>query len=168
MSANVPAPDPARFRNVLGRVPTSVVVVTGMGEDARPYGITIGSFTSVSLEPLLVGFLPGIGSRSWAAIRTSGRFCVNVLSARQAEVCWRFAKEGDDKFEGLSWRPSAGGSPILDGVAAWIDCALDSETVVGDHYFVVGQVESLDADDLVHDAMVFFRGQVTGVAPDPS
>ena len=64
--------DSAKFRQVLGHVPTSVVVVTGIGADGTPRGITIGSFVSVSLEPALVGFLPGLNSRSWADISASG------------------------------------------------------------------------------------------------
>ena len=74
--------DPAKFRQVLGHVPTSVVVVTGIGTDGKPYGITIGSFVSVSLEPALVGFLPGLNSHSWQAIAASGKFCVNVQIGR--------------------------------------------------------------------------------------
>lgn len=143
-----------------------MVVVTGLNESGIPFGITIGSFTSVSLDPPLVGFLPGTSSRSWSAIRGSGRFCVNVLGAAQADLCWLFAKEGEDKFAGITWATSPGGSPVLDGVAAWIDCSLESETVVGDHYFVVGRVDALEGDDSVADAMVFFRGKVCGVATD--
>lgn len=150
----------------MGRVPTSVVVVTGLDVAGAPFGITIGSFTSVSLDPPLVGFLPGTASRSWSAIRGSGRFCVNVLAADQSDLCWLFAKEGDDKFAGIQWSSSPGGVPVLGGVAAWIDCTLESETVVGDHYFVVGRVEDLRADDAVNDAMVFFRGKVAGVTAE--
>ena len=149
---------------MLGRVPTSVVVVTGIGPDGQPSGITIGSFTSVSLDPPLVGFLPGTSSKSWAAIRSSGRFGVNVLGASQSDICWLFAKEGDDKFAGVTWTPSALGNPVIDGAAAYIDCSVHSETVVGDHYFVVGLVDSMNANDSVTDAMVFFRGKVTHVA----
>ncbi|MFY8239304.1 MAG: flavin reductase, partial [Ilumatobacteraceae bacterium] len=50
--------DSAQFRSVLGHVPTSVVVVTGVNSAGTPFGITIGSFTSVSLDPPLVGFFP--------------------------------------------------------------------------------------------------------------
>lgn len=156
--------DPATFRSVLGHVPTSVVVVSGFDEAGAPHGITIGSFVSVSLDPPLVGFLPGVNSRSWAAIRDSGRFCVNVLGAGQDEICWRFAKEGDDKFAGLEWVRSSGGNPSIAGCAAWIDCSIESETVVGDHWFVVGRANSMSADAGTNDAMVFFRGKVTGVA----
>lgn len=153
--------DSARFRQVLGHVPTSVVVVTGMADDGKPYGITIGSFTSVSLDPPLIGFFPGLNSRSWERIKSSGRFCVNVLGADQEELCWAFAKEGDDKFAGIDWTSSPGGSPRLSGVTAWIDCAIDSETAVGDHYFVVGKVDALSGSG--DDAMIFFRGKVTSV-----
>ena len=75
--------DSAHFRAVLGHVPTSVVVVTGLDAQGAAFGITIGSFASVSLDPPLVGFFPGVRSQSWAAIRESGRFCVNVLGSHQ-------------------------------------------------------------------------------------
>jgi flavin reductase (DIM6/NTAB) family NADH-FMN oxidoreductase RutF len=152
--------DSAQFRAVLGHVPTSVVVVTGLDKSGKPFGITIGSFVSVSLEPALVGFLPGTKSHSWASIAESGKFCVNVLGAQHEEFCWRFAKEGDDKFDGVEWTASPLGSPMLPGVIATIDCTVDSQTVVGDHYFVVGAVHSLSHESDVANAMVFFRGKV--------
>lgn len=155
--------DSSYFRSVLGHVATSVVVVTGVNSSGEPFGITIGSFASVSLDPPLVGFFPGINSRSWASIRESGRFCVNVLSGSQEELCWRFAKEGDDKFAGLSFTKTAGGSPVLSDCVATIDCAIESETEVGDHYFVLGRVESLEHAEDVLDAMIFFRGKVNSV-----
>lgn len=155
--------DSAYFRSVLGHVPTSVVVVTGVNNAGQPFGITIGSFTSVSLDPPLVGFFPGTSSRSWASIRESGRFCVNVLAGSQDELCWTFAKEGDDKFANISWTPSQGGSPVLPGVIASIDCAIESETPAGDHVFVLGRVEALDHIDDATDAMIFFRGKVNNV-----
>ena len=156
--------DSAKFRSVLGHVPTSVVVVTGLDAKGTPHGITIGSFASVSLDPPLVGFFPGVGSRSWAAIAESGRFAVNVLGAGQDEICWRFAKEGDDKFAGLSWSSSGLGSPLLEGSLAWIDCTVESSTPAGDHFFVVGRVDSLEGS--AGDAMVFFRGKVTSAHLD--
>jgi flavin reductase (DIM6/NTAB) family NADH-FMN oxidoreductase RutF len=155
--------DSAHFRAVLGHVPTSVVIVTGVGANGAAFGITIGSFTSVSLDPPLVGFFPGTQSQSWAAIRESGRFCVNVLGAHQEDMCWHFAKEGDDKFAGIEWVPSAGGNPVLPGSIAWIDCEIETETVMGDHTCVVGLVTSLDHAESVENAMVFFRGKVSSV-----
>lgn len=151
---------PALFRSVLGHAPTSVVVVTGRNEAGEFFGITIGSFVSVSLEPPLVGFLPGTSSRSWAAIKESGSFCVNILSADQEELCWKFAKEGDDKFAGLDVSVSELGNPILPHCVATIDCSIDAEHQMGDHYFVVGRVVDMSHAENANNAMVFFRGKV--------
>lgn len=160
--------DPRRFRDVLGHFPTGVTVVTGLNASGDPFGITIGSFVSVSLDPPLVGFLPGKSSRSWPSIAESGAFCVNILAAGQDDTCWRFAKEPadgeDSKFTGLSWSPSATGSPVLPGVVGWIDCTVESVSEAGDHWFVLGRVVELAHDSDVTDAMVFFRGKVTHVA----
>src|SRR5215204_5644955 len=91
--------DSAQFRKVLGHFPTGVTIVTGWSGDT-PCGFTIGSFTSVSLDPPLVGFLPMIASDTWQAMAPAGKFCVNVLRDDQADLCWRFAKSGvgDDHF----------------------------------------------------------------------
>lgn len=154
---------------MLGHVPTSVVVVTGLDAHGAPQGITIGSFVSVSLDPPLVGFLPGRSSRSWPLIAQSGSFCVNILAAGQDELCWRFAKEpadGEDgRFTGLDWSKAPSGSPILPGVIGWIDCRIDSVSDAGDHVFVVGRVIDMAHADDVDNAMVFFRGKVASVRP---
>ena len=89
------ATDAKHFRQVLGHFPTGVTIVTGMVGD-RPAGFTIGSFTSVSLDPPLVGFLPQVDSDTWEAMASGGKFCVNVLRDSQTDLCWRFAKSGLD------------------------------------------------------------------------
>ena len=153
--------DSARFRAVLGHFPTGVTVVTARSED-EPVGLTIGSFTSVSLDPPLVGFLPGRASVSWPLIERAGRFCVNVLAADQGDHCWTFAKDavGDDRFVGLSWRSSPFGSPILDGVVAWIDCTVHQVIEAGDHYFVLGLVHELEIERVDMAPLLFFQGKL--------
>ncbi len=159
--------DPRHFRDVLGHFPTGVTVVTGLDAAGAPHGITIGSFVSVSLDPPLVGFLPGRSSRSWPLIAGSGSFCVNILGAGQDELCWRFAKEPADgeagRFGGLDCAAAGSGSPILPGVIGWIDCDIDAVHEAGDHQFVVGRVREMAHADAVSDAMVFFRGKVASV-----
>lgn len=156
--------DPARFRNVLGHFPTGVTVVTGMDGDT-PVGLTIGSFTSVSLDPPMVGFLPGTNSASWAAMAPSGRFCVNVLGSEQADVCWTFAKSGNEaeRFTGLPWRAGVTGAPVIEGSLATIECEVESVTEMGDHFFVLGRVVNLDAGE--GTPLLFFRGGLGGFAP---
>ncbi len=156
------APVPDLFRSVLGHVPTPVVVVTAMGPDG-PLGLAIGSFTSVSLDPPLVGFFPARTSGSWAAMRTAGAFCVNVLADDQGDVCRTFATRGADRFAAVPWTPAPSGAPILTGGVAWIDCALEAELDAGDHVLVLGRVTALEPGRDAH-ALVFHRGDYTSTA----
>lgn len=160
--------DPTHFRSVLGRVPTSVVVVTGCDATGQPHGITIGTFVSVSLDPPLIGFLPTTDSTTWAAIEPSGSFCVNVLADDQEELCWQFAKDTEHRFQGVKWNPAPSGSPIIQDCVAWIDCSLHSVTEAGDHYFVVGRTEHMTTGDDNRSAMIFSRGKITGIDPNHS
>ena len=157
------ANDAKQFRQVLGHFPTGVTIVTGVA-DEEPAGFTIGSFTSVSLDPPLVGFLPQVDSDTWESMAGGHRFCVNVLRDTQADLCWRFAKSGigDGRFDELTWTTSPTGCPILDGVAAWIDCTLEESVRFGDHYFVVGRVVDLFHDPEPHTPLVFYKGALGG------
>lgn len=151
------AADPDWFRQVLGQYPTGVSVVTGMAADGKPVGLAVGSFTSVSLDPPLVAFLPDKRSTSWPRIEPAGRFCVNILAADQEDVCRVFASKVADKFADLAWRPAASGAPILDDAVAWVDCELDAVHEAGDHYIVVGRVTDLDIERPTLP-LVFFQG----------
>ncbi|MGY0498273.1 flavin reductase [Nocardia sp. FBN12] len=149
--------DTREFRRVLGQYPTGVSVVTGIATDGSTVGLAVGSFTSVSLDPPLVAFMPASTSQSWPKIRETGRFCVNVLAADQEHICRSFATTAADKFAGLSWRPASSGAPILDDALAWIDCDLDTEYEAGDHLIVVGRVRDLHSER--HSLpLLFFQG----------
>jgi len=149
--------EPLHFRQTLGHYPTGVAVVTGINADGAPMGMVVGSFTSVSLDPPLVSFLPQRDSGTWAALRNAKSFCVNVLAADQEDLCRRFARRGEDKFAGVSWRPAPSGAPILDDVVAWIDCEYDAVHPGGDHDIVIGRVGAMD---VVRPALplLFFQG----------
>ena len=131
------------FRHVLGRLPTGVVIVTGGAPDA-PSGLVVGSFMSVSMNPPLVAVCPSHSSSSWPAIEQSGHFCANVLGHHQEDLARRFADSGVDKFDGVAWQPApATGSPLLNGVAAWIDCRVSTRVEAGDHWLILGEVLEL-------------------------
>ena len=157
--------DSKEFRTVLGHFPTGVVIVSGLDEAGKPQGLTIGSFSSISLDPPLVGFFVGGNSKSWPALAESGVFCVNVLAATQGELCWRFAKESEDRYEGVKWSHSPLKSPMIDGCVAFIDCELESSSQIGDHLFVVGRVQSLEAVAGAGNPMVFSKGAVVTTSP---
>ena len=95
--------DPKHFRRVLGHFPTGVAVISGLDPEGKPAGMAIGSFSSVSLDPPLVAFLPDKSSTSWPKIAPSGKFCVNILGSEQEDVCRTFAVKGGDKFAELKW-----------------------------------------------------------------
>ena len=150
-------PHQQHFRQVLGQLPTGVVIVAG-GDSAAPSGLVVGSFMSVSLEPPLVAVCPARTSTSWPAIERSGRFCANVLARGQERLAQRFAASGGDKFADVSWRPApATGSPLLDGVAAWIDCRVHKQDEAGDHWLILGEVLELAVNE-DSGALIFHGG----------
>ncbi|MFI5957654.1 flavin reductase [Cryptosporangium sp. NPDC051539] len=149
--------DPQHFRKVLGHFPTGVAAVTSIGEDGGPMGMIVGSFTSVSLDPPLVAFLPAKQSSTAPRIVGSGRFLVNVLGAHQELVCRTFTTAGDRKFEFVRWTRSPGGLPLVDDALAWIECDVEAVHEAGDHDIVVGRVRALDAGGSA-PPLVFFQG----------
>jgi len=153
----------ATFRQVLGQYPTGVCVVTALSDDGQPCGMVVGSFTSVSLDPPLVGFLPDKRSSSWPAIEKAGHFCVNVLASDQTDLCRQLSKSGPEKFAGVDYTLSAHNLPILAGATVSIECRLHSVTEAGDHWMVLGRVLGLEARRDA-DPMLFFRGQYGGFA----
>lgn len=149
--------DAATFRRVLGHYPTGVCVVTAIEPGGERVGLVVGSFTSVSLDPPLVAFFPAESSSSWPRIEQAGKFCVNVLASDQQALCQRFSARGGDKFEGVTHRISDNGSPILDGVVAWIDCTLHATHEAGDHRIVLGAVVALEVEKPGRP-LLFFQG----------
>jgi flavin reductase (DIM6/NTAB) family NADH-FMN oxidoreductase RutF len=138
--------DPATYRPVVSRFGTGVTVVATTHEAVR-YGMTVNSFTSVSLDPLLVLFCcerdaslhePILASRAWA---------VSVLSAEQQEAAQWFATRGApgvDQFDDVACRPGERtGAPLLDGALAWFECRTWATYDGGDHTIVVGEVLDL-------------------------
>lgn len=155
--------DPTRFREVLGRYPTGIVVVTAMHEQ-QAVGMAVNSFTSVSLTPPLVGFFAAEGSTTWPKIQRAGMFCVNVLREDKPGISRQFAAKGAQKFAGISWRHAGSGAPVLDDAAAWIDCRLERVEQTGDHYLVLGQVVDLGARHSP-GPLIAYRGDYGGYRP---
>lgn len=138
--------DRLEYRDVLGTYPTGVTVITAVDAAGEPVGMAVGSFTSVSIEPPLVAFYPAKTSSSFPKIKCAKGFCINVLAADQEQVCRDFAATGTDKFRRVQWTPSpVTGAPVLNGVAAWLDCTLEQVTDAGDHLHVLARVLDLSA-----------------------
>jgi flavin reductase (DIM6/NTAB) family NADH-FMN oxidoreductase RutF len=149
--------DSKLFRQTLGQFCSGVVIATGC-LDGEPAGFAAQSFSSLSLDPPLVALFPGKHSSSWPKLRDSGSFCINILGHDQRALCEQFAKSGIDKFAGLDWRTGATGSPILEGVLAYVDCELEAEHEGGDHTIAVGRVRELAVERADGAPLLFFRG----------
>ncbi|NMM83313.1 hypothetical protein B2J88_02900 [Rhodococcus sp. SRB_17] len=157
--------DPTIFRQVLGQYPTGVVLITALTTAGAPVAMTVGSFTSVSLDPPLVAFLPSRTSASWKELRASGEsFCVNVLAAEQEAVCRAVATRKSDKLGDIPWRTSDAGNPVVIGAIAHIDCTVEAIYEAGDHDIVIGLVHGL-ASQSDADPLLFFRGGYGSFAP---
>lgn len=144
------------FRRVLGHYPTGVCAVTAI-HGGQPVGLIVGSFTSVSLDPPLVGFLPRRSSQSWQRIEAAKHFCINVLSEHQLDLCHALCGKDRDRFAGVVHRPSPAGAPMLEGALAWVDCTLEDVHEAGDHIIVIARVQALAAQG-GDSPLLHFRG----------
>jgi flavin reductase (DIM6/NTAB) family NADH-FMN oxidoreductase RutF len=134
--------DAPAFRQVMRAFPTGVTVVTTLDDGGRPVGLTVNSFTSVSLEPPLVLVCLDQSSASHDRVIAARTFVVNVLASDQGVLAARFAADPPrERFDGVDWRPGPGGIPILSGVAAWLACTLEDVHPGGDHSILVARVD---------------------------
>jgi flavin reductase (DIM6/NTAB) family NADH-FMN oxidoreductase RutF len=149
--------DPQGLRRLMSRWTTGVAVVTSRDGDALR-GATTNAFTSLSLEPPLVLVCLERSSRTLAAIRASGRLCVNVLAAGQEELARRFATKqpGEEKLAGVP-HSLFDGVPVLDGTALWLACELEDEHEGGDHAILVARPVEAAADETA-EPLLFHGG----------
>ena len=133
------------FRQVMGRFATGVTVVTTRSEKGLS-GLTVNSFCSVSLDPPLVLICVDLTSHTLPYIRESGIFAVNILTDQQEHLSRCFATSSPERYEDFchaGYHVAATGSPVLDGVLAFIDTRVVGEYPGGDHVIFVGQVVAM-------------------------
>ena len=149
--------DSSEFRRILGHWASGVAVVTTTTPEGRPCGLTVNSFASLSLDPLLVLVCVEKNADTHDCIRSARAFAVNVLRSEDEAIARRFAAwEVDRKFDGLAHHDEQTGSPILDDSLAWIDCRLYAEHDGGDHTIFVGEVQAGDAHEGA--PLLYYRG----------
>ncbi|MER5438726.1 flavin reductase family protein [Streptomyces sp. NPDC002790] len=155
-----PPPPKSRWRTVLGRYPTGITIITSVDESGGPIGMVVGTFTSVSENPPLVGFLPQERSRTYAGIRHAGRFHASVLGAEHESLCRDFfAAAPEDRFTGDAWEFDEHGVPRLRSAVAWFDATVHDVLPAGDHVMVLGAVEDLGLGPRADEApLVFLNG----------
>jgi flavin reductase (DIM6/NTAB) family NADH-FMN oxidoreductase RutF len=149
--------EPAELRRVFSAFPSGVTAVAAL-VDGAPVGMTVSSFTSVSLDPPLVSVCVARTSTTWPVLREAAWLGLSVLAADQADACRQLSAYGVDRFAGLGWRATPDGAVVLDGASAWLVCGADAQHSAGDHDIVVLRVRDLGVD---HDIrpLVFHASQ---------
>lgn len=157
--------DAMMYRAVMGGFATGVSVITTATEGQR-HGMTANSLTSVSLDPPLLLVCLTRGTRTAEAVAARGAFVVNILHERQDGLSDRFARPGEDHFEGVA-TVEHDGLPILKGTLGYVICHTEAAHPAGDHEIVVGAVETVSLER--GSPLVFYRGRydtITGAGRD--
>ena len=150
--------DARTFRDALGCFATGVTIVTAMGEDGTPIGLTANSFTSVSLDPPLLLVCIANNAGSAAVLESAERFAVNVLQIGQQPTSNRFASKAEDRFGATPWEVGEFGTPVLTGSLASFECARHAVHEGGDHFLLVGRVLKARFEPR-RDPLLYFRGK---------
>jgi flavin reductase (DIM6/NTAB) family NADH-FMN oxidoreductase RutF len=128
------------LRDAFGLFATGVTVVTAVRPDGERVGVTVNSFTSVSLEPALLLWCLASGSSAAPAFSPGAQFAVHILSHHQLELALHFARRTQDKFAAEPQRRTRTHPPHLTGALCRLDCRVHALHTAGDHLIVVGEV----------------------------
>ena len=157
---------PRAFRDTLGRFPTGVTVITTVDTNGKWQGVTIGSFTSLSLSPPLVLFCLDKSAICHPAFLAAEKFAVNVLAEDQSDLSAIFAsKEAERPWDAVRTRVGASGAPVLLGCCATIECERVDIFPGGDHDIIVGRAIAVD-QAVAGRPLLYFGGGYRSLNPD--
>ena len=160
--------DAASFRRIVGNFATGVTVVT-TANDGYLHGVTANSFTSVSLDPMLLLVCVDKAAHAHAELLRCTSFGINILAAGQREISNLFAKpaqpEKDRLRGGVGFRYGESGCPLIEGAVAHLECLPHAEVDAGDHTVFIGRVlhGSLEQDGF--EPLLYYRGSYRSIAP---
>jgi len=151
------------FRDALSTFATGVTIVTTQDAQGGPVGMTASSFNSVSTEPPLVLWSVAKTAFSAPIFKSAKFFAIHVLATDQTDLSNQFARSGEDKFANIDYAQDENGVPVLTGCATRFDCRSWAVYEGGDHWVIVGQVETIDRAK--KEGLVFGGGAYSIAAP---
>ena len=151
------------LRDAMGSFLTGVTIVTARNEQGEPYGLTVNSFNSVSLNPPLVLWSLDLRNDKLDLFGNAGGFTVNVMRADQEDLIWLFARAETERFADTNWHWGVSGQPVLQNTLLSLECREWAEYPGGDHTIFVGEVVNIDASEGAPAA--FFKGQLGAHKP---
>lgn len=149
------------FKEVMGNYPTGVTVVTMMDDEGVPLGLTVNSFASVSLDPMLLLWSIDKRVSSYDKFTNTDKFAVHVLASDQAEVCSLFASKGLDRFKNTDWKNSEHNLPIIADCAGVFQCETFKTVDAGDHMILVGKV--IDIESNKKEPLLYHKRKFDGI-----
>ncbi|MDO8287878.1 MAG: flavin reductase family protein [Parvibaculum sp.] len=152
-----------KFRNALGHFATGVAVITTCGQGKSPIGITVNSFSSVSLDPPLILWSLDKKSDTFALFNSVDHFTVNILREDHREISNQLAKQGDHSLEGLAIRKGSNGCPALEQALAHFECDVYARHEAGDHIIMLGRVTHFEYSEDGRP-LLYHRGGYQGLA----
>lgn len=128
------------LRDAFSTFATGITVVTALGADGKPVGLTVNSFSSVSLEPPLVCWSLRSASPLVGCFTIGSSLSIHVLRQEQQHLARQFSRSVANRFEGIPWQVGPAGAPVLGDVLARFDCQIDSIVEAGDHRMLLARV----------------------------
>ncbi len=133
--------DAGLYRRTCARFATGITVVTVLDGLGHPHGMTVNSFSSVSLDPPLVLVSIDLRNAILGHFISSSWFAINILAEHQEHLSRRFSGAAEKRFVDVDWHPGISGMPILDGVLAHLECSVVQKFEAGDHTVLIGEVQ---------------------------
>ena len=151
------------FKTAMGRFLTGVSVVSCIRADGSAYGLTVNSFSSVSLNPRLVLWSLIKDNSSVDDFANAASFSIAFLAADQGDLCQRFATEHKDRYESVAWHKGITGAPIIENALTVLECTPWAQYDGGDHVIHVGEVTAIHHNDEMNKPMSYFSGKVNEI-----
>ncbi len=151
--------DSRELRDGFGEFLTGVTVVTTRDADGEPAGLTVNSFSSLSLDPPLALFSIGKSADTFAAFEAGNGFVIHVLAGDQADMSLQFSTKEIDRFDGVEWNPGLDELPLIAGTLATFECSREHTYDGGDHLILVGRIERFTVGDRTRPALGYFRSR---------
>jgi len=150
--------DSRTLRDAMGCFVTGITVVTTLDDTKTPIGLTVNSFSSVSLDPPLVSICLGNHVGSLDVFRAEKSFAINVLHTGQQSISNLFASKGVDRFADINWSTWEQNVPIIEGSLASFECIKKDMIIQGDHTIFIGEVVRAKFEPH-RDPLLYFGGK---------
>lgn len=150
------------FKEAMANYPTGVTIVTATDSDGNPIGLTVNSFASVSLDPLLVLWSIDKRVSTYETFTKIDQFAINLLADNQADIASLFARSHQDRFANCDWYASQHQLPIIKGAMASLQCKTFKQIEAGDHTILIGEVIDIAVDK---KGPLVYHGRKMGALP---